>query len=340
MRPMKLHRFRISRAATPPRHRGGFTMLEIMLAAVIAAFVLGSLSLSLSQLARAKDSSKMRLDAHLRADAALEAIRRDLTSIVRNEDLYWALLVLRDGTINTPIGPLDRDDAAMFTTRLLAVNDLDFNGEGIQYESQFRVVEDEYGAVLWNRLDPVPDEFPLAGGIASPAVDGVISLRFEAYDGYSWFRYWNSDDEGLPHAVRVTVTASGSRNGEDLYNAPRATLRTVIPIDRVAIPVEHFMPDEDEEEEELEDVTDDTVEGTGGGPEGGGGRGQSGSSAGGGGDQGGSGSGGSGGGGGGHGGGGASPGGGGGGGGAGRPSRGSTGSSSTTRGSQSGGGRP
>ncbi len=263
---MKTRIHTLHRSRRPQRARRAFTMLEIMIAAVITAFVLGSLSLSLSQLSRAKDSSKMRLDAHLRADAALESIRRDLTSVVRHEDLYWTRLLLRDATVNSPIGPLDRDDAATFTTRLQAVNDLDFNGEGIQYESQFRVMEDDDGAVLWQRLDPVPDEYPLAGGIASPMVDGIIALRFEAYDGYEWFRYWDSDEHGLPKAVRVTVTASGSRNGERLFDAPLATVRTIVPLDRVAVPIDHLIPEEDEEEEELEDVTDYTVEGDGAGP--------------------------------------------------------------------------
>jgi type II secretory pathway pseudopilin PulG len=235
----------------------GFTLVEVMLAAVISTFVLGSITVSLSQLSRAKDSSKTRLDAHLRADAALNAIRRDIVSVIRSDDLFWTRLLIRPDTVRTPIGDLDRDEILVFNNQLRAIHDIDFNGEGMQYETQYRVAMSDAGAFLWQRRDPVPDEHPLAGGIATPLVEGIVALRFEAYNGTEWFREWDSDDRGLPEAVRITLIASGNRNGQDIWDAPLAHLRTVVAIDRVLQPADHFEPDEDEElEEELEDVSD------------------------------------------------------------------------------------
>jgi Tfp pilus assembly protein PilV len=243
------------------RRRAGFTLAEVVIATTIIAFVLGSLSMSMSQLGRAKESSRLRLDAHLRADAALNAIRRDVASVIRHEDLFWTRLLIRSSTVASPIGTLDRDDILVFNTRLRAMFDLDFNGEGMQYETQFRIFEgDDFGAVLRQRRDAVPDEFPLAGGIDTPLVEGIIGLRFQAYDGIEWFDDWDSDELGLPHAVRITVVASGARPGPDadMYDAPIAILRTTVPIDRVLPPADLFIPDDDEDEqqEELEDVSD------------------------------------------------------------------------------------
>lgn len=245
------------------RHHGarrGFTLVEVVLAAVITAFVLGSLTVSLGSLSRAKDSSKTRLDAHLRADAALNMMRRDVASVVRHEDLFWVKLVIRSSSVPSPLGDLDRDEIMVFNTRLRLMQDIDFNGEGMQYETQYRIAEHEGAPMLWQRRDPVPDQYPLAGGIATPMVEGLLALRIEAYDGYQWFRTWDSDDHGLPLAIRITLMASGHRNGEDLYTAPTAILRTVVPIDRVLPPADNFRPDEDEEEEELEDVSDPEAE--------------------------------------------------------------------------------
>lgn len=237
--------------------RRGFTLVEVMLATVISVFVLGGITMSISQLARAKDTSKTRLDAHLRADAALNAIRRDVASVIRHDELFWTRLLIRSDAVRTPIGDLDRDEILVFNNRLSAIHDMDFNGEGMQYETQYRIEADYEGSYLWQRRDPVPDEYPLAGGIATPLVEGIVALRIEAYDGTDWFRDWDSDIRGLPEAVRITLIASGHRNGEDLWDAPVAHLRTVVAIDRVLPPSDLFRPDEDEEEEEeLEEVSD------------------------------------------------------------------------------------
>lgn len=243
------------------RKRGAFTLVEVLIAAVVAAFVLGSLSVTMAQLGRLKNTTKLRLDAHLRAEAAISAIRRDLISVVRHDDLFWTRLLIRQGNAMTPIGELARDEVLVFNTRLSAIQDLDFHGEGMQYETQYRIDEDYHGAMLWQRRDAVPDEFYLAGGVATPLVEGIVGMKIEAYDGYEWTSDWDSDERGLPLAVRVTVGASGSRNGEDLYDAPIVQLRAVVPIDRVIPPSDLFRPTDEElaemiAEAEAEDITE------------------------------------------------------------------------------------
>lgn len=249
--------------------RRGFTLVEVIIATLIAAFVLGSLATSIGQLARARDTSKLRLDAHLRADRALSEIRRHVASVVRHEDLHWTRLYIRDGMYRvSPTEEFDRDEMLIFSNDLRAVHDMEFQGEGMQHEVQYRVETGEYGAALWQRRDPVPDESPFGGGIATPMVSGIIGLMFEAYDGIEWRRRWDSDEFGLPYAVRITVVASGNRNGEDLYEAPRAVLRTVVAIDRVPVPMDYLEEEEEEDidPEELEDVSDPTAPAAQGGP--------------------------------------------------------------------------
>ena len=53
---------------TPPRARRGFTIVELILAGVIAAMVLGALTIAMSQIIQSKNISHERLDAHVRAD--------------------------------------------------------------------------------------------------------------------------------------------------------------------------------------------------------------------------------------------------------------------------------
>ncbi len=235
----------------PGQSHRGFTLVEVMVAGIITSFLLGSVSMSLSQLAKAKASTTQRLAAHLRADAALESLRREIVSVIRSDDLFWSRLLIEDDAISSSVGRLDRDEILVFSTRFRPIHPVEFSGEGMEYESQFRIEDDELGPVLWHRRDAVPDEYPRGGGTATPLVDGLISLSIEAYDGQQWYEQWDSDLDGLPMAIRVTVAASGHPLGDDAYDErlPIAILRTVIPIDRVLPPLDPNAENELPEEE-------------------------------------------------------------------------------------------
>lgn len=218
--------------------RRGFTLIEMLVAGLITSFVLGSLSMSLSQLTSAKSSTKARLIAHLRANAALESVRQDIASVIRDYDLFWTRFLLDDDSITSSLGRLDRDNLLLFSTKLRPIHPINFTGEGIEYETQYRIEDDGLGPVLWQRRDASPDEFPRGGGTATPIVEGILAINFEVYDGQLWYEQWDSDKDGLPVAVRITVTASGHASGADAYNetTPIAIMRTVVAIDRVILP--------------------------------------------------------------------------------------------------------
>jgi hypothetical protein len=204
-----------------------------MVAAMIGAMVLGSLSVGIGRIAEARNRSKARLDAFMRADAALAALRREVATIIRSDDLFDTRLLLLDGgTDETP-----RDEVLVFTTRLkVSRADNRFESDGQEWETAFRVEEDDLGPALWIRRDAVPDEFSQGGGIAEPSVEGVLSLSVACWDGSQWFDEWDSDRRGLPKAVRLEVRASGHRRDEDPFDAPMAVLRTTVAIDRLAPP--------------------------------------------------------------------------------------------------------
>ena len=216
----------------------GFTIIELVVAIIIAAIISGAVASSLSQLSRARDVSRIRMTASRRATDALESIRRDVQSTLRSDDLFDTRLWMAPEVARTSIGEVDRDQLLLFATRLRPIRSIDYSGEGSEYETQYRIEEDRDGAALWRRRDAVPDEFEDAGGIAQSVGDGVIGVRFEAFDGQSWVQDWDSDVDGLPISIRATVTACGVRPSEDAFADPRsfAVMRTEIPIDRVIKP--------------------------------------------------------------------------------------------------------
>jgi hypothetical protein len=213
-------------------------MVEFILAAVLLALVLLAMTVAMQQVVKSRNQTRGRIDAHMRADAAVRLIRRDLVSLLRREDLYYTRVLLEDQVVQQGNDIFDRDSILVFNNRLQATRDIEYNGDGLEFETQYRIETDDFGPALWQRRDAMPDAFPRGGGIISPAVEGIVSLQIEAWNGTSWFDQWDSDEEGLPWAFRVTVEATGAALGQDPMDHPLAVLRTVVPVDRSRMPLE------------------------------------------------------------------------------------------------------
>lgn len=212
----------------------GFTIAELVVALVVAGLVLVAISTSVSRIGRSRELAQARLSAHQRAIDALETIRRDISSTLRTEDLFLTRLSIAEGSTKGSKGALDRSELLLFTTRLQPLREILYNGEGNEYETQYRIADDADGSALWRRRDPVPDDTPDGGGVAEPVGDGVVGVMFEAYDGETWWTTWDSDEDGLPLAVRATISAAAI---DPIANPElMVTLRTIVPIDRVPEP--------------------------------------------------------------------------------------------------------
>ena len=235
-------------------HRRGFTLLELLVAGVMASVLLSGVTMSLSQLGLSKSISRQRLDAYSRCDTALRTVRRDIIWVLRRDDLFDTRLRIVDDSSRYDGREVDRDELLVFNNSLRANKEIDFNGEGVEYETQFRIDDKEFGPVMWKRRDPILDDNPVGGGIATPLAKGIVSLQLEAYDGESWVPRWDSDELGIPHAIRITIAAVGSVEGDD-KNPPFVELRTIVPLDRIMPPADLF--------EEVEEVEEEKASGDG-----------------------------------------------------------------------------
>ena len=263
--------------------RRGFTLIELVLAGAIAALVLVTVVVTLSQIGKARTTSRGRLLSNLRATTALEEIRRDLSSLIRDADLFNARILLYSdsATVRVDDRRLDvpRDEILVFNTRLEPLGEIEYNGEGGEYETQYRIDIDQFGAALWQRRDAVPDEFPDGGGLATPIAEGVIGMEIRAYDGQEWFDDWDSDIDGYPWGFQITVTAIGTEEGEldEIDGRMMTTLRTHVSVDRIIPPYVEPEPEEPAEDGLEGDPTlegvDPTIPGLPGGESAGEGRG-------------------------------------------------------------------
>jgi len=263
--------------------RHGFTLVELLLAALLTAAIAGACISALSSAARARDSSAGAAAVSLAAYDTARLIARDIETVVRDSDLLSTRLVVVDGAL----GGESADEVLVLTRTSrrvrpwLSVGDPAAGPrESWSQEVQYRLyppgrepvpaVAAVSGGVfgggrasqvtaneLWRRMDATPDVYMDAGGVVEPVIGGVVSLSIEASDGVNWFAGWDSDLDGYPHMVRVTVVMTDDRGQR------RGVGRAVASIDRVPLPLEAFEIFEEGEEEAA--ATGGVTQGGGGG---------------------------------------------------------------------------
>jgi hypothetical protein len=209
-----------------PGHAAAFTLVEVVVGAIILALVAAATAASLSGLVRASASSASAAQAHQRADRAAAVIAADAVNLARRSDLRFARLRILDGG--------QQDDLLMLVRSRRPLREVEFAAEGGEYEVQYRLqgTADGSGAALWRRRDIAFDDVPDGGGIAAEVAGGVIALNVEAGDGTDWYSEWDSDLYGLPHLLRATVVAT-SDDGRRTSSA-----RRVVAFDRTPVPPE------------------------------------------------------------------------------------------------------
>lgn len=243
----------------------GFTLIELVVAGTIAAMVLMAVTFALAQLSKTRNIARERVEAFQRASMSIEALRRDIAAMIRTDDLFDTRFLLTTREASSRTGGHERSDLLMFSISLRPLHPIEYQGEGREYETQYRVEDDELGSALWRRRDMAPDERPDGGGLAEPIADGVVGFLVEASDGEGgWRTEWDSDVDGVPKLVRITVTATGIPVGADSVSlTPDVDLRTVVAIDRLIAPKPDPVLEEDQPPTETS--ARDAVAGAGGG---------------------------------------------------------------------------
>ena len=220
-----------------------FTLIELIVALTIVVMAVAATGLAISNAVRARDSIKGRVEAFTRAETAANLIAADLLNVARDSDPAFTLVRI----IPSPAGaPSERDELLVLANIPRATRSLDEQGESPVAEVQYRIVQDAAGGALqlWRRVDAGPDDVVEGGGVAAPVVEGVASLSCQATDAEGdageWFDDWDSDYDGVPTLVRITVTAT------DASGRYEKTVRRTVAIDRTPLIGSSILDAEDE----------------------------------------------------------------------------------------------
>ncbi len=218
------------------RVRHGLTLVELIIATIIAAMLAGAVMVSVKGIVDSRNRSRVRQEAVQKVDSIVQIIAKDVTNLVRDSDLAASMLRITDEQSNE-MG-YDFDQLLLFSRSLRPIRPQTDQPEGGTYEVQYRIDTDSmWDSVLWRRRDCVPDEFYDGGGVAVPLATGVVSLEMEVFDGSEWFTEWDSDVDGIPYAFRVTCRAFVGETKALVW------ARASVPLDRV--PPAVWLPDDD-----------------------------------------------------------------------------------------------
>ena len=225
------------------QHRGGFTLLEVIAAVIIASVIVLSLYSSVRIAFKTRSRLNESVDAHRFVQSTIERIRADIVGIAPADGVLFDTF---EGTNEIGSGGSNADSLRFVTNAdsgSISYDDLDLSSRGMAayddrdegsvsadvYEVEY-VVERIDGTdrllrrVTRNLLAQVevePEEQVLA--------PDVRELNFRYYDGTDWYDEWDSTqrDNGLPLAIEVRLNVAHNDRTQPAFTLVRIDVGSV-----------------------------------------------------------------------------------------------------------------
>ena len=192
----------------------GFTLLEVLVAAVIGVFIALVAVGSLRAVTKAKEQVNSNIAVSDEIRFAARMLSEDLANLYRDSDIESIKL---EGTIeastDNPITSLTMYTICARKARL-------DQPEGDIYEVQYYLLSEADRSSLMRRVCPVvgieEDELT-QGGMLTTIAENIAGFEVRYYDGYDWSGEWSLETEGaLPELLEVTLVGSESMNAEQV----------------------------------------------------------------------------------------------------------------------------
>jgi general secretion pathway protein J len=181
--------------------KSGFTLVEVLVASVIGAFV----ALVAVGALRSISASTERIDSIVGVAAearfAASMISRDLVNIYRAPDMKRMRLIAgREWSAE------GLDSWLVFYVVSRAKARID-QPEGDVYEVQYHLERDAEKSVLMRRLWPYPDKEAEPGGMLTVIAEDIEVFEVRFFDGEEWQIEWPEELASIPELVEVTLAA-------------------------------------------------------------------------------------------------------------------------------------
>ena len=194
------------------RNRSGFTLIELIISAVLMSMILVSAYACLNAAYSSQKMIEPRVEMIQNARVAMAIMSADLRGACPLSTNYQFLGMHR------MLGEMDADNLDFATHNYTPRRP----HEGDFCEVSFYVDKDPVSGTgtLWRRRNPTLAPDPLSGGSREEIARGLLGLKFEYYDGFDWYDTWGDVDGtgkqltsarehpnlfGMPDAVRITL---------------------------------------------------------------------------------------------------------------------------------------
>lgn len=193
----------------------GFTLLEILVASVIGAFVMITATGSFM----AVTASREKIDGNLTATSEIrfvaDMIRRDLTNLYRDKETKNVLLI---GTQQV-MGDGPTSVLVLYTVGQTKARP--GRAESDVYEVEYSLHQKEEKTLLMRRLEPYPYKKEEMGGVSCAVAENIIAFEVRFLDGEhgEWVTEWSQENETLPELVEVNLVSKAPEQNNIVTNS-------------------------------------------------------------------------------------------------------------------------
>jgi general secretion pathway protein J len=191
----------------------GFTLVEVLVASTIGAFVALVAVGTLRAITASSDIVEYNINAASEVRFASNMIARDLVNLYRDDNKE----------ITKFIGTLEESEQGnisylVFYTLSRAKARVG-QPEGDIYEVEYYLVKDEEKSALMRRLWPNPNKEVEPGGILTAIAEDIDVFEVKFFDGEEWSYEWPEEMEVLPQLVEVDIVAKAPSRREPVMES-------------------------------------------------------------------------------------------------------------------------
>lgn len=225
------------------RHNSGFTLVEVLTAAMIGAFVAVVAIASLRTVAAARQKVDINIAAADEMRFAAAMIQNDLANLYRDKSKKIMKIV---GTLS------EDEDSPAATLMMNVVSPVKARPNGIEgdfYEVEYFITKKQEKSFLMRRLCPlvgIEEEDQKPSGVLTPIAENITDFIVMYFDGAEWFDQWPEESESIPAMVEVTLI--GLKN-PDSEKPEFVTKNFIADFPRTGITYETSTEDDQENEE-------------------------------------------------------------------------------------------
>lgn len=222
----------MTRGSTTQRHSGnsGFTLMELLIATMVAAIVLAAINTAFYAAMRLRSSTTAVVEKTIPMNRSVSALKADL----RNVLVTGGKIAGSFGSPGTLPGNNQATLLDIYTTTGLLQSDLPWGDlQRISYYLKNSSVgprgsgRDLVRAISRNLLATLQPDVT-----EQVLLSGVNSVDFTFYDGANWQTSWDSTNSvaAMPRAVKVEIQFANNKSGGDIL----LPIEMVVPLDSQA----------------------------------------------------------------------------------------------------------